>query len=83
MPSFGLHQGFDEQGAPKYRCIDDHSASLNNHEAGRLQKIPMSMADYVMSMVKGLSEVTNEPIHLCTEDMKGAYRQVPLADSHT
>ena len=83
VPSFGLHQGFDEQGAPKYRRIDDHSASLNNHAAGRLQKIPMSMADYVMSMVKGLSEVTNEPIHLCTEDMKGAYRQVPLADSHT
>ncbi len=83
VPSFGLHQGFDEQGAPKYRRIDDHSASCNNHAAARLQKIPMSMADYVMSMVKGLSEVCNEPIHLCTEDMKGAYRQVPLADSHT
>ena len=82
VPSFGLHQGYDEQGGPKYRRIDDHSASLNNQAAGRLQKIPMSMADYVMSMVKGLREVTSEPIHLCTEDMKGAYRQIPLADSN-
>ena len=83
VPSFGLHQGHDEKGDPKYRRIDDHSASLNNQAATRLQKIPMSMADYVMSMVKGLSENTTEPIHLCTEDMKGAYRQVPLADSNT
>ena len=83
VPSFGLHQGYDENGAPKYRRIDDHSASLNNQAATRLQKIPMSMADYVMSMVKGLSSITTESIHLCTEDMKGAYRQVPLADSNS
>jgi len=83
VPSFGLHQGYDEKNEPKYRRIDDHSASLNNQAAGRLQKIPMSMVDYVMSMVKGLTGVTSETLHLCTEDMKGAYRQIPLADSNS
>ena len=83
VPSFGLHQGYDDKNEPKYRRIDDHSASLNNQAAGRLQKIPMSMVDYVMSMVKGLTGGTSESLHLCTEDMKGAYRQIPLADSNS
>ena len=27
VPAFGLHQGEDDQGRPKFRRIDDHSAS--------------------------------------------------------
>ena len=40
-PSFGLQQGFDNDGQPKYRRIDDHTASGVNRVAHRLQKVPM------------------------------------------
>ena len=83
VPSFGLHQGEDESGRPKYRRIDDHSASWNNLAATRKQKIPMAMIDYVVNMTRELYKARRKPLHVSTEDMKGAYRQVPLCDSQT
>ena len=77
-PSFGLEQGSDEHGAPKFRRIDDHSASGVNPSAHRLQKVPMSMIDYVGVMLRSISQSCCE-VSMATEDMKGAYRQVPLA----
>ena len=81
VPAFGLQQGMDESGQPKYRRIDDHSASLNNMAAGRKQRIEMAMVDYLIVMIKELSRACPEPLHIGTEDMKGAYRQIPLPDS--
>ena len=73
--SFGLQQGFDNDGQPKYRRIDDHTASGVAH---RLQKVPMAMVDYVGVLVRALARQSPQ-ISLSTEDMKGAYRQIPLA----
>lgn len=81
VPSFGLEQGVDDQGHPKYRRIDDHSAALNNSAAGRKQKIQMAGVDYLAVLVKALAEVSAGSLMLATEDLKGAYRQVPLLDS--
>eukprot|EP00972_Heterocapsa_arctica_P036854 5426899-Heterocapsa_arctica.AAC.1 len=39
---FGLRQGVDEHGNPKYRAIDDHSESGANAAAHRIQQIQMS-----------------------------------------
>lgn len=82
VPSFGLQQGYTEDGSLKYRRIDDHSASLNNAAATRKQRIDMAMADYVVVLVKAAFQKFGKSIHLATEDMQGAYRQVPLPDSH-
>ena len=77
-PSFGLQQGFDNDGQPKYRRIDDHTASGVNRVAHRLQKVPMAMVDYVGVLIRALARQSPQ-ISLGTEDMKGAYRQIPLA----
>ena len=82
VPSFGLEQGVDENGRPKYRRIDDHSASANNMVAHRLQKVPMTMVDYVAVLVKYAFAVLSCKINLATEDMKSAYRQVALLPDH-
>lgn len=83
VPAFGLHQGEDEKGLPKFRRIDDHSASWNNAAGKRLQKIPMAMVDYIMSMISESFSVSGRKLVLSSEDMKSAYRQVPLLDSQT
>ena len=70
-PSFGLAQG------TKYRRIDDHSASGVNQMAHRLQKVPMTMVDYIGVMLRALAEHSSS-IKLATEDMKAAYRQIAL-----
>eukprot|EP00435_Cladocopium_sp_Y103_P046884 s338_g13.t1 len=80
VPSFGLKQGFNEQGEPKFRRIDDHSASHNNLAAERTQKIQMAMVDYLMVMISAAAKVYPKLV-IATEDMAGAYRQVPLCDS--
>ena len=77
-PSFGLAQGLDNQGKQKFRRIDDHTASGVNPSAHRLQKVPMAMVDYVGVMVRAVAAVCTN-IQFATEDMKGAYRQIPLA----
>ena len=82
VPSFGLRQGVDEQGNPKFRRIDDHTASWNNRVARRLQKVPMTMVDYVAMLAKAASKAGLSPIRLATDDMKGAYRQIPLSPGH-
>ena len=81
VPSFGLEQGSDENGLPKYRRIDDHSASHNNHAAGRKQKIEMAGVDYLMVMLAALANKNHTDLVIATEDMKQAYRQVPLPDA--
>ena len=80
VPSFGLKQGFNEVGVPKFRRIDDHSASHNNLAAERTQKIQMAMVDYLMIMVAAAAKI-HPSLVIATEDMAGAYRQVPLCDS--
>eukprot|EP00435_Cladocopium_sp_Y103_P047784 s134_g14.t1 len=75
VPSFGLKQG------DKYRRIDDHSASHNNLAAERTQQIQMAMVDYLMTMVSSMGKSFRGSLVIGTEDMAGAYRQVPLTDS--
>ena len=78
IPSFGLKQGLNSKGLPKYRRIDDHTAGWTNL-AARLQKVPMATADYIGVMLKCFAEsFNNEDVLLGTADMKAAYRQVPL-----
>ena len=80
VPSFGLEQGLDELGRPKYRRIDDHSACGNNLVAHRKQKVPMCMVDYIGALIKALGRRCPKSAPLIsTEDMKSAYRQVPLS----
>ena len=81
VPAFGLRQGVDDMNQPKFRRIDDHSACLNNMAAGRKQRIEMAMVDYLVVLVKELSKAFPESVHIGTEDMKGAYRQIPLPDT--
>ena len=81
VPSFGLRQGNDESGKPKFRRIDDHSACLNNSAGTRSQRIEMASVDYLVVMLKSLSAVSTEPLVVGTEDMRAAYRQVPVPDS--
>ena len=80
VPSFGLEQGVDESGFPKFRRIDDHTACGNNLVAHRRQKVPMCMVDYVGALVKSLAKTPlAKGIKISTEDMKSAYRQIPLS----
>ena len=82
IPSFGLKQGVNAKGEPKYRRIDDHSAGWVNHAAKRIQKIPMANADYIPLMLKSHAEAfPGQSIHVATADMRAAYRQVALCDS--
>ena len=79
IQSFGLKQGLNSKGVPKYRHIDDHTAGWTNLAAKRLQKVPMATADYIGIMLKRFSEsFRDEDVLLGTADMKAAYRQVPL-----
>ena len=79
IQSFGLKQGLNSKGVPKYRRIDDHTAGWTNLAAKRLQKVPMATADYIGIMLKRFSEsFRDEDVLLGTADMKAAYRQVPL-----
>ena len=79
-PSFGLEQGVNEQGQPKFRRIDDHTASGVNQFSRRMQKVPMAMVDYVGVMVRAVAQACDS-VYMSTEDMQGAYRQVPLHPS--
>lgn len=83
VPSFGLEQGVDSDGMAKFRRIDDHTAGHTNLAACRKQKIEMAMIDYLVVMVKSLALQMHSEVVVSTEDMKAAYRQVPLCDAHT
>ena len=78
VPSFGLAQGLDESGQKKFRRIDDHTASGVNCVAFRRQKVPMTMIDYVAVLIKELATNGSQSIKLASDDMKSAYRQIPL-----
>ena len=39
---YGIEQGVDELGSPKFRCIDNHLDNQNNDAAERRQKVPMA-----------------------------------------
>ena len=79
VPSFGLAQGLDERGQKKFRRIDDHTASGANRVALRKQKAPMTMIDYVAVLVRELAARGVQDINLASDDMKSAYRQIPLS----
>lgn len=84
IPSFGQEQGVDESNKPKFRRIDDHTAGFTNLAAHRRQKIAMSMADYLVVMIKAMYNNSRCSLTVGTEDMKQAYRQIPLLlDSQT
>lgn len=42
----------------------------------------MSMVDYAAVMTKEAIKRQNFPVKIATEDMKGAYRQIPLLPKH-
>ena len=73
VPSFGLQQGVNEEGKPKFRRIDDHTAE-------RRQRIEMANIDYLVVMAKALHKSFEMPLLVGSEDMQGAYRQLPLPD---
>ena len=84
---FGLRQGVDPSGAPRFRTIDDHSECDNNKAACRTQRIPMSNVATLMVMIRRLrvrlmQKGLDLPLAVGTEDMKSAYRQVPVSDSN-
>ena len=82
IPSFGLRQGLNSKGEPKFRRIDDHTAGWVNLAAKRMQKIQMANADYIAVMIKQTGEsFPGEEVLVGTADMKAAYRQIPLADA--
>ena len=72
VPSFGLEQGTDES-------VDDHSACRNNGVSHRMQKVPMTMVDYIGALIKYFAKYTEDEIELTSEEMKGAYRQIALS----
>lgn len=41
----------------------------------------MAMVDYLVVMAKSFFEEQREVLHIGTEDMQGAYRQIPLPNS--
>eukprot|EP00435_Cladocopium_sp_Y103_P053256 s448_g17.t1 len=81
IPSFGLEQGVDDSGRPKYRRIDDHTAGHTNLAATRMQHIDMAMTDYLIVMIKSVFSRFHTDLFMGSEDMQSAYRQVPLLDS--
>ena len=81
VPSFGLRQGQDEAGRPKFRRIDDYTASGANPSSHRFQKVPMTMPDYVAVLSKEMGR-RGWSIKYTTDNMKSAYRQIPLDPRH-
>ena len=83
IPSFGLEQGTDDHGCPKFRRIDDHTAGHTNLAATRKQRIVMAMADYLTIMIRSHWQRHRTSILIGTEDMQGAYRQLAIPDTQT
>jgi len=84
---FGLHQGWKENGDPKYRCIDNEQTSACNDAAERRQKIKMSSIATIMLMIRCMETALKATGLLgpqwtlmgASEDLKAAYRQCPLS----
>jgi len=86
---FGILQGVDNEGNPKYRCIDNHLTALTNDAAERRQKIEMSTVASIMLLIRSLCRALEEasindenwtPMG-STQDLKAAYRQCPLSNA--
>ena len=84
--SFGLVQGCSEDGKPKVRRIDDHSEGCNNASASRRQKVIMTTANHAALLSKAVVDSAcwqlSKGMVMYSEDMQGAYRQIPLLPSH-
>jgi hypothetical protein len=82
---FALSQGMDGVDQ-KWRVIDDHTEAGNNLAAGRSQKIPMSSIGQALNLSRAvalhLTGHEDRPL-LISEDLKSAYRQIPLLSSQT
>ena len=79
VPSFGLKQGVNSKGQPKFRRIDDHTSGWVNLAAKRMQKIPMANTDAIAALVKHTADYfQGTEVLVATADMQAAYRQVPL-----
>ena len=85
---YGIEQGVDELGSPKFRCIDNHLDNQNNDAAERRQKVPMASVAHIVLMIRALyaslkDHALDETWDLvgATEDLKAAYRQCPLLSS--
>ena len=86
---YGIEQGVDDAGLPKYRCIDNHADNANNDAAERRQTVPMASVAAIMLTIRAMFCAV--PMHLrglpdwqicgATEDMRAAYRQCPLLSS--
>eukprot|EP00971_Amphidinium_carterae_P270843 5374493-Amphidinium_carterae.1 len=84
---FALQQGVCADGSLKYRVIDDHTENDNNKSAARCQRIHMAGVSTLMLMIKALSRAladvgAPQPLHVSTDDMQSAYRQIPVSDSN-
>jgi hypothetical protein len=82
---YGIEQGVDELGSPKFRCIDNHLDNQNNDAAERRQKAPMASVAHRVLMIHALytslkDQALDEEWDLvgATVDRKAAYRQCPL-----
>eukprot|EP00972_Heterocapsa_arctica_P073175 10808406-Heterocapsa_arctica.AAC.1 len=76
---FGMRQGVDTDGSPKFRTIDDHSENANNQAVHRKQRIPMAGVATIIMLVHMVYKLfPTSDIVGGSEDMKGAYRQVAM-----
>ena len=85
---YGIEQGVDELGSPKFRCIDNHLDNQNNDAVERRQKVPMASLAHIVLMIRALyaslkDQALDEEWDLvaATEDRKAEYRQCPLLSS--
>ena len=86
---YGIEQGFDSKGNKKYRCIDNHADNMNNAAAERTQTVPMTSVSSILLLIRSLSRALGtkiddpewQPVG-STEDLKAAYRQVPLSEAN-
>jgi hypothetical protein len=84
---FGVRQGVEASGAPKFRSIDDHTENKNNEAAERKQKVSLATVHLFLLILRMLvaafpkdvwPDIDADP-QGSSEDMKAAYRQCPLA----
>ena len=54
MQRYGIEQGVDELGSPKFRRIDNHLDNQNNDAAERRQKAPMASVAHRVLVIRAL-----------------------------
>ena len=80
---FGIKQGVNSKGFPKYPTTDDHTENDNNNASGRTQKVVMAGVNIIMLIIRVIARafLGEQPLG-GTGDMKAAYRQVALTAAH-